>query len=41
MPMRPQTFLDLSRVDRPISGYISTAQRLLVTKLGPQIPNVS
>ncbi|BBY07102.1 hypothetical protein [Mycobacterium noviomagense] len=40
MPMRPQTFLDLRCLDRPMSCYVSTAKRLLLEKLGPPTPAV-
>ncbi|HKP44689.1 hypothetical protein [Mycobacterium sp.] len=37
-PMRPQTFLDLNRLDRPLSASIGVARRGLLQKLGPPIP---
>ena len=37
-PMRPQTFLDLQRLDRPLSASIAVARRGLLQKLGPPIP---
>lgn len=40
MPMRLQTFLDMNRLDRPASNYISTAKRLLLKEIGPPVPDV-
>ncbi|WP_136245297.1 hypothetical protein [Mycobacterium intracellulare] len=37
-PMRPQTFLDLKRLDRPLSASIAVARQGLLQKLGPPIP---
>lgn len=34
MPIRPQTFLDLGGMDRPMGKYPTTARRMLVDKLG-------
>ncbi len=39
-PMRPQTFLHLRGLDRPMSRYVSAAKRVLVDTLGPPIPDV-
>jgi hypothetical protein len=39
MPMRPQTFLGLKRLDRPMSRSVNTAKRLLLDKLGPPVPH--
>jgi hypothetical protein len=36
--MRPQTFLDLKRLDRPMGRYVRTAKGVLVDKLGPPVP---
>lgn len=33
MPVRPQTFLDLTGVDRPMGTYPGTARSMLVGKL--------
>lgn len=33
-PMRPQTFLDLKRLDRPLSASIAVARQGLLQKLG-------
>jgi hypothetical protein len=38
MPMRPQTFLHLKRLDRPMGRYVHIAKRLLLDKLGPPVP---
>jgi hypothetical protein len=40
MPVRPQTFLDLAQLDRPMSSYLSTAKRVLLDKIGPPVPEV-
>jgi hypothetical protein len=37
--MRPQTFLSLKRLDRPMSRSVNTAKRLLLDKLGPPVPH--
>ncbi len=34
MPIRPQTFLDMARLDRPMSTYITTAKSMLMDRLG-------
>lgn len=33
MPVRPQTFLDLTGIDRPMGTYPSTARSILMKKL--------
>jgi hypothetical protein len=33
MPIRPQTFLDLSGMDRPLGGYPTVARNLLMQAL--------
>ncbi|AFM18586.1 hypothetical protein Mycch_3861 [Mycolicibacterium chubuense NBB4] len=40
MPMRLQTFLDISGFDRPRSTYMGTANSLLIKKIGPPIPQL-
>jgi hypothetical protein len=38
-PMRPQTFLSLKRLDRPMSRSVNNANRPLLDKLGPPVPH--
>jgi hypothetical protein len=38
MPVRPQTFLDLRRLDRPMSRSVKVAKQGLLNKLGPPVP---
>jgi hypothetical protein len=39
MPVRPQTFLDLRGLDRPMSRSVRVAMRGLLDKLGPPVPH--
>jgi len=39
MPVRPQTFLELCGLDRPMSRSVNTAKRLLLDKLGLPVPH--
>lgn len=38
-PVRPQTFLDLRGLDRPMGRYVRTAKAVLLDKLGPPVPS--
>jgi hypothetical protein len=35
MPVRPQTFLDIARFDRPMGTYPKSARSMLMKKLQP------
>jgi hypothetical protein len=39
MPVRPQTFLELRGLDRPMSGFVKVAKRGLLDKLGQPVPH--